>query len=75
MPRIHAPVHPISRLTDFELRDYRAELERVVPQLPVNDATRQLLQDRLAEVITEQEAHAKAQGRIPPDLEGGEHGV
>ena len=64
MPRINAPAHPVARLTDYELRDYRAELERVIPELPINDATRQLLQGRLNEVITEQEAHARSQ-RLP----------
>ena len=52
------PQHPVPALTTFELSNYRRELERALTTLPGHAATRELLQDRLAEVLGEQESRA-----------------
>jgi hypothetical protein len=56
------PQHPVPALTTFELRDYRRDLEHALTTLPGHAATRELLQDRLAEVMGEQESRAKISG-------------
>jgi hypothetical protein len=64
---VHQPKHPTYALTTFELRDYRRELEHTLSVLPEHAAARQLLQEKLAEVLAEQESRARiATGRRVP---------
>ncbi len=53
------PPHPTSQLTTYELRDYRHELEHALKTLPGHAAVRDLLAQRLTEVLAEQETRAK----------------
>jgi hypothetical protein len=53
------PPHPTSQLTTYELRDYRRELEHALKTLPAHAAARDLLTQRLTDVLAEQEARAK----------------
>jgi hypothetical protein len=53
------PPHPTSQLTTYELRDYRRELERALKTLPAHATARDLLAQRLADVLAEQESRAK----------------
>ena len=50
------PVHPLPALTTFELRDYRRDLERALAALPEHAPVRGLLQDKLADVVAEQDS-------------------
>ncbi len=50
------PAHPLSALTTFELRNYRRELEHALTALPDRATVRELLRDRLTEVLGEQES-------------------
>lgn len=56
------PQHPVPALTTFELRNYRCELEHALTALPGHAAARELLRDRLAEVLGEQESRARISG-------------
>jgi hypothetical protein len=49
------PEHPVSALTTYELARYRSELEREVKTLPEHASVRELLQQRLAVVLAEQD--------------------
>jgi len=62
---VHEPEHPMYALTTYELRDYRRELEHALGALPEHAAARELLQEKLAGVLTEQESRARitADGR------------
>jgi hypothetical protein len=51
-----SPPHPLPALTTYELRDYRCELEHALRALPGHAAARDLLQQRLAEVLSEQQS-------------------
>jgi hypothetical protein len=53
---VRMPEWPLNQLVTYELRDLRAELEKTLPGLPEQSADRQLLEQRLAEVISEQGA-------------------
>lgn len=59
------PGHPVPALTTFELRNYRRELEHALTTLPEHAPVRGLLQDRLAEVLAEQESRAEIATRHP----------
>jgi hypothetical protein len=45
------PPHPLHALTTFELRDYRRELEHALKVLPEHTEVRELLRQKLAEVL------------------------
>lgn len=51
--------HPVPAMTTYELADYRRELEHALTALPGHVAVRDLLQDKLAGVLAEQDARAK----------------
>jgi hypothetical protein len=53
------PSHPLPALTTFELRDYRRDLEHALKTLPGHVAVRTLLQQRLTEVLTEQQSRTR----------------
>ena len=53
------PKHPIGALTTSELNRYRRELEHAVKTLPDHATVRELLQQRLAAVLAEQEERAR----------------
>ena len=65
------PKHPISRLTTYELRDYRRSLERAIAffgkQDPVPPA-RDHLQSALDKVLAEQEERARVAARARASL-------
>ena len=61
------PQHPVPALTTFELSNYRRELEHALTAPPAGTspehaAARELLQDRLGEVLGEQESRARISG-------------
>jgi hypothetical protein len=47
------PQHPIAQLTTSEISRYRRELEHALKTLPEHATVRELLQQRLAEVMDE----------------------
>ena len=53
---IQQPPHPMYALTTYELRNYRRELEHSLKTLPEHAQVRALLQQRLTEVLAEQES-------------------
>jgi hypothetical protein len=53
---VERPPHPVHTLTTYELRNYRRELEHSLHALPEHMAVRVLLQQRLAEVLAEQDS-------------------
>ncbi len=57
--KVKRPEWPVGQLATFELRDYREELEQALDGLPGESAERDQLQQRLAEVISEQESRLK----------------
>jgi hypothetical protein len=56
------PGHPIPALTTFELRNYRRDLEHALTTVPEHTPVCGLLQDKLTEVLAEQESRAKITG-------------
>jgi hypothetical protein len=58
---IDLPKHPMYALTTYELRDYRRQLEHALKTLPGHAEIRALLQQRLTDVLTEQQARARLQ--------------
>jgi hypothetical protein len=60
---IPQPGHPLYALTTSELRAYREDLEHALTAPPGHAERRKLLQDKLAEVLAEQESRAKIAGR------------
>ena len=55
------PKHPMYALTTFELRDYRRQLEHALSALPGHATMREQFQQRLVEVLTEQDARTRLQ--------------
>jgi hypothetical protein len=53
---IQQPPHPMHALTTNELRNYRRELEYTLKTLPEYAQVRVLLQQRLTEVLAEQDS-------------------
>ena len=51
--------HPVHALTTYELKNYRRELEHSLRALPEHVAVRVLLQQRLAEVLAEQDSRSQ----------------
>ena len=58
-PATAEPKHPISALTTYELARYRRELEHATATLPEHATVRELLQQRLAAVLAEQDERAR----------------
>ena len=64
---VPSPQHPVDALTTFELSNYRRELEHALTAPPADTsrehaAARELLQNRLGEVLGEQESRARISG-------------
>jgi hypothetical protein len=55
------PKHPYTPLTTFELSRYRRELDHSLKKLPTQAPVRAQLQQRLAEVLLEQQARTELQ--------------
>jgi hypothetical protein len=53
------PAHPLYALTTYELRDYRRDLEHALDTVPGAAEARRLLQQRLANVLAEQDSRAR----------------
>ena len=53
---VEQPPHPVHALTTYELKNYRRELEHSLRALPEHAAVRVILQQRLAEVLAEQDS-------------------
>lgn len=53
---IQQPPHPTHALTTYELKNYRRDLEHSLKTLPEHAQARVQLQQRLAEVLTEQDS-------------------
>lgn len=58
-PGTAEPKHTLSALTTFELTRYRRELEHAIKTLPEHVEVRELLQQRLAEVLAEVDERAR----------------
>jgi len=50
------PAHPLHALTTYELSRYRRELEHALKSLPTQAPVRAQLQDKLAQVMAEQDS-------------------
>jgi hypothetical protein len=59
-PGTAEPKHTLSALTTFELARYRRELEHAIKTLPETVEVRELLQQRLAEVVAEVDDRARS---------------
>jgi hypothetical protein len=53
---VDAPPHPLGALTTYELSRYRRQLEHALKALPGHAPVRELLQQRLAEAMAEQDS-------------------
>jgi hypothetical protein len=53
---IPEPAHPLPALTTYEPARYRRQLDQALNDLPGHTPARQVLQQRLADVITEQDS-------------------
>jgi hypothetical protein len=53
---IEQPPHPMHSLTTYELKNYRRELEHALKTIPEHAQVRELLQQRLVEVLAEQDS-------------------
>jgi hypothetical protein len=60
--------HPLGALTTYELNRYRRELERALKGLGVGVPARRLVQDKLAQVLTEQNSRARIRTDRQTDL-------
>jgi hypothetical protein len=60
--------HPLGALTTYELNRYRRELERALKGLRVGVPARRLVQDKLAQVLAEQDSRARFRSDRQPDL-------
>ena len=58
---VEKPKHPTYALTTYELRDYRRQLEHALKTLPSHAEVRVLLQQRLTDVLTEQDSRTQFQ--------------
>jgi hypothetical protein len=58
---IEQPPHPMHSLTTYELRNYRRELEHSLKTIPEHAQVRELLQQRLSEVLAEQDSRSRLQ--------------
>ena len=53
---IEQPPHPMHSLTTYELKNYRRELEHSLKTISEHTQVRELLQERLTEVLAEQDS-------------------
>jgi hypothetical protein len=53
------PTHPLHALTTYELRDYRRELEHSLKGVSANVPLGELLRQKLAAVMAEQESRTR----------------
>jgi hypothetical protein len=53
---VEQPPYPVQALTTYELRNHRRELEHSLRALPEHVGVRVILQQRLAEVLAEQDS-------------------
>jgi hypothetical protein len=53
---VEPPEHPLHALATYELSHYRRQLEHALKALPEHATARELLQEKLAEVLAEQES-------------------
>ncbi len=60
--------HLLGALTTYELNRYRRELERALKALGVGVPARRLVQDKLAQVLAEQDCRARIRADRQPDL-------
>ena len=58
---IEQPPHSMHSLTTYELKNYRRELEHALKTIPEHAQVRELLQQRLAEVLAEQDSRNRLQ--------------
>ena len=56
---VEQQAHPVHALTTYELKNYRRELEQSLRALPEHVAVRVILQQRLAEVLAEQDSRSR----------------
>jgi hypothetical protein len=66
LANLDQPKHPIHALTTYELRNYRRELEYALKTFPSHATAREQLQQRLTEVLTEQQARTQLQQASRP---------
>jgi len=59
---VEAPAHPLHALTTYELSRYRRELEHALKTLPEHAAVLEVLREKLAEVLAEQESRVVIAG-------------
>jgi hypothetical protein len=64
-PAVEPPRHPLQALTTYELTYYRRELDHALKALADPAPVRALLQQRLAEVMAEQDSRATITSRRP----------
>jgi hypothetical protein len=55
---VKKPPWPLDQLVTFELTRYREQLETAMAEIPRTEALHQVYTDRLAEVVSEQEARS-----------------
>jgi hypothetical protein len=55
------PKHPMHALTTYELRNYRRDLEHALKALPGHATVREQLQQRLTDVLAEEQARTQLQ--------------
>jgi hypothetical protein len=53
---VEPPEHPLHALTTYELSRYRRQLEHALKALPEHATVRELLREKLAEALAEQES-------------------
>ena len=71
---IQQPPHPMPALTTYELRNYRRELEHSLKTLPEHAQVRALLQQRLTEVLAEQDSRNRLHDANGTTTTGGRPG-
>jgi hypothetical protein len=60
------PRHPLPALTTYELARYRRDLEHALKGLPGHAPARRLVQQQLAEVMTEQDSRTTTPASSQP---------
>jgi hypothetical protein len=58
-PAVAEPRYPVHQLTTSEITRYRRELQHALKTLPEHATVRELLRQRLAEVLAEQDEREK----------------
>jgi hypothetical protein len=68
---IEQPAHPVHSLTTYELKNYRRELEHALKTIPEHAQVRELLKQRLAEVLAEQDSRNQLRQASAPSTYSG----